>query len=65
MTLFFQASDFKLPKETICQKLWPNKPDASETLYTLMKRLKPIVEEQGELHIICDRGRSYQLQKKH
>ena len=65
MTLFFQASDFKLPKETICQKLWPNKPDASETLYTLMKRLKPIVEEQGGLHIICDRGRSYQLQKKH
>ena len=64
MTLFFQASDYKLSKETICQQLWPNKPDASETLYTLMKRLKPIVEEQGGLHILCDRGRSYQLRKK-
>lgn len=64
MLLFFAADDYRLSKHEICDVLWPRKPDASETLYTLIRRLKPIVEGTGNLKIICDRGKDYQLQIK-
>lgn len=35
-------------------------PDASETLYTLIRRVKPIVEAYG-LAIEVERGRAYRL----
>ncbi len=62
MELFVKAENRKLSKETICSRLWPKKPDASETLYTLVRRLKPIVSERCGLRIVADRGDGYRLE---
>ena len=62
LEMFFVADQHCLSKEAICERLWPRKPDASETLYTLIRRLKPIVEQQGRLKIVSERGRSYRLE---
>ena len=61
LRMFFTAKDHSLSKQEICDALWPKKPDASETLYTLIKRLKPVIEQQGGLHIDSERGRDYVL----
>lgn len=61
MEMFFRAPSHRLSKTTICNALWPKKPDASDTLYTLIRRLRPIIEEHSSLRIESDRGRSYQL----
>ena len=61
MRMFFHADNHQLSKQKICNALWPKKPDASETLYTLIRRLKPIAEEKGNLEIISERGKDYQL----
>ena len=62
LKLFFAAPNHSLSKQEICDSLWPRKPDASETLYTLVKRLKPVLEEQGGLQITSDRGKGYILE---
>lgn len=61
MELFFLAPEHRLTKEQICEVLWPKKEDASETLYTLIRRLKPVLEAQSDLRILTDRSRAYQL----
>lgn len=61
MTMFFEAKDHRLSKQAICEALWPKKEDPSETLYTMIRRVKPIIEEQGRLRIESDRGRAYYL----
>lgn len=61
MEMFFRSSSHVLTKTEICDALWPKKPDASETLYTLIKRLKPIIEEHSHLKIEADRGKAYEL----
>ena len=61
MEMFFQKNTHQLTKIEICDALWPKKPDASETLYTLIRRLKPIIEEHSDLKIESDRGKSYGL----
>lgn len=61
LVLFMQAEGHTLSKQDICNQLWPKKPDASDTLYTLIRRLKPVIEANSRLRIICDRGRSYSL----
>ena len=61
LRMFFTAKDHSLSKQEICDALWPKKPDASETLYTLIKRLKPVIEQYGGLHIDSERGRDYVL----
>lgn len=61
MELFFHADDYRLSKTEICEALWPKKDDASETLYTLVRRLKTVLETQSKLTIEADRGRSYRL----
>ena len=61
MELFINATDRKLSKAVICETLWPKKPNASETLYTLIRRLKPIVSERCGLKIVADRGDGYRL----
>ena len=62
MELFVNAAGSKLSKTTICKKLWPGKPDASETLYTLVRRMKPIVSERCGLKIVAERGDGYRLE---
>ena len=64
MEMFFRSPGHQLSKTEICDALWPKKPDASETLYALISRLKPIVEQHSELKIESDRGRAYILKMK-
>ena len=61
MELFFCSENHQLTKSEICEALWPKKPDANETLYTLIRRIKPIIEEHSNLKIESDRGKSYEL----
>ncbi len=61
MEMFFQSPAHSLTKAEICAALWPGKPDASETLYTLIKRLKPVVERHSSLRIASDRSKAYRL----
>lgn len=56
LTMFFEADSHALSKQEICDRLWPKKPDASETLYTLIRRLKQVVESQSDLRIASERG---------
>ena len=64
MEMLWQSPKHQLSKVEICDALWPKKPDASETLYTLIRRLKPIIEEHSDLKIESDRGKSYGLKIK-
>ena len=61
MEMFFRNESHLLTKTEICDTLWPKKDDANDTLYTLIRRLKPIIEEHSDLKIESDRGRSYEL----
>ena len=61
MEMLWKSPSHKLSKAEICDALWPKKEDASETLYTLIRRLKPIIEEYSDLKIESDRGKSYGL----
>ena len=62
MTMFFQSPSHSLSKAEICEALWPKKPDASDTLYTLIRRLKPVIEQHSDLKIESDRSKSYRLE---
>lgn len=64
MEMFMKTTSHSLSKQEICDRLWPKKPDASDTLYTLIKRVKPILEANSNLKIECDRGKSYTLRLK-
>ena len=61
MEMLWLSPSHQLSKAEICDALWPKKPDASETLYTLIRRLKPIIEEHSDLKIESDRGKTYGL----
>ena len=61
MEQFMTAPDHLLSQQDICDRLWPKKPDASATLYTLIRRLKPILDDATGMKIACNRGESYQL----
>ena len=61
LEMFFRSEAHQLTKTEICDGLWPKKPDASETLYTLIRRLKPVIEQHSDLKIESDRGRAYEL----
>lgn len=63
MQLFMKADRHQLSKQEICDALWPKKPDASETLYTLIRRIKPIIEKGSNLRIESERGKAYRLIK--
>ena len=64
MEMFFLSPSHSLTKTEICNALWPKKPDASETLYTLIRRLKPVIEQHSDLKIESDRSKAYQLKVK-
>ena len=61
LEMFFLSPSHSLTKVEICAALWPKKPDASETLYTLIRRLKPVIEQHSDLKIESDRGKAYEL----
>jgi len=62
LLMFFQNPRHQLTKQHICEALWPKKPDASDTLYTLIKRIKPVLETEGRLKVTSERGRDYRLE---
>ena len=64
MEMFFRSESHQLSKTEICDALWPKKDDANDTLYTLIRRLKPIIEEHSQLKIESDRGRAYELKHR-
>lgn len=64
MQLFMQNAHHQLSKQEICEALWPKKPNASETLYTLIRRIKPIIENNSNLMIESERGKAYRLTEK-
>ena len=64
MEMFFRSESHQLSKTEICDALWPKKDDANDTLYTLIRRLKPIIEAHSELKIESDRGRAYELKHR-
>ena len=61
LEMFITTDSHTLSKQEICDQLWPKKPDASDTLYTLIRRIKPIIETHSTLKIESDRGKSYSL----
>ena len=61
MEMFFHSPSHSLSKAEICDALWPKKPDASDTLYTLIRRLKPVIEQHSNLKIESDRSKAYRL----
>lgn len=61
MKMFFESESHTLSKQAICDALWPKKPDANDTLYALIRRLKPVVEAHSELRIESERGKAYAL----
>ena len=61
MRMFMYSDGHKLAKEAICKALWPKKDDAAETLYTLIRRLKPVIEENSNVRIAVERGKAYEL----
>jgi len=64
MEMFFHSPSHSLSKAEICDALWPKKPDASDTLYTLIRRLKPVIEQHSNLKIESDRSKAYRLTVK-
>lgn len=60
LQMFFTAGGHRLAKQQICDELWPKKPDASDTLYTLVRRIKPLLADKG-LTIRTSRGKDYSL----
>ena len=61
MEMLWQSPSHQLSKTAICDALWPKKENANDTLYTLIRRLKPILEKHSDLKIEVDRGKSYRL----
>ena len=61
MKMLMESADKKVSVDDICRKLWPGKENAKETLYTLVRRLKPIVESNTNLKIVADKGGYYRL----
>lgn len=64
MKMFLTSPTHTLSKEDICDALWPKKDDANDTLYTLIRRLKPIIEDNTNLIITSDRSKGYILKIK-
>ncbi len=64
MEMFFHSPSHCLSKAEICDALWPKKPDANDTLYTLIRRLKPVIEQHSNLKIESDRSKAYRLTMK-
>lgn len=64
MEMFYLSSSHILARTDICEALWPGKENADETLNTLIRRLRPLIEDNSNLKITTDRGRAYQLEIK-
>lgn len=64
MQMFLADNGRSLSKQAICDAFWPKKDDPSETLYTLIRRLKTAIEQHTNLSIVSERGSHYRLKEK-
>ena len=64
MEMFLKAPDHRLTKREICDALWPNKENAPESLYTLIRRFKNVLAESAVWEIVSERGKWYELKRK-
>ncbi len=64
LDLLLASPTHELTKQEICDALWPRKDNASETLYTLIHRIKPVLDQHTGFRIVSNRGRSYRLEQK-
>lgn len=64
LLMLWQAPSRSVSKEDLCAALWPKKEDANDTLYTLVRRLKPVLENVSTLRIVARRGQSYALETR-
>lgn len=62
MEMFFLAPAHILTRAEICEVLWPGKINVDETLNTLVRRLRGLIETKTNLKITTDRGRAYILE---
>lgn len=62
MEMFFLSPTRILTRAEICEVFWPGKINADETLNTLVRRLRGLIESQTNLKITTDRGRAYILE---
>lgn len=62
MEMFFLSPTHILTRTEICEVFWPGKINADETLNTLVRRLRGLIESQTNLKITTDRGRAYILE---
>ncbi|WP_283388958.1 helix-turn-helix domain-containing protein [Barnesiella viscericola] len=64
MKMFIIAKNHRLSVEEICHSLWPGKEDARDTLYTLVRRIKPVLERACNVKIEAEKGHFYVLKTK-
>lgn len=64
MRLLMTSEGKRVSVDELCASLWPKKENARETLYTLVRRLKPIVESNSHLRIVAERGGYYALRTR-
>ena len=51
-------------QQQLMEMFFRSESHANDTLYTLIRRLKPIIEAHSNLMIESDRGRAYELKVK-
>ena len=61
VTLFLSKPDYQVSTAEICETLWPKKDNAKDTLYTLIRRIKPVLEDQANIKIVSEKGGYYRL----
>lgn len=61
MKMLMASENKKVSVDEICDKLWPGKDNAKESMYTLVRRLKPIVESNSNVKIVTDKNGHYAL----
>lgn len=61
MRMLMTSEDKRVSVDELCASLWPKKENARETLYTLVRRLKPILERHSNLRLVAEKGGYYAL----
>lgn len=64
MKMLMASESKRLSVDEICHSLWHGKDNAKESLYTLVHRLKPIVESNSNVKIVAEKGGYYVLSIK-
>lgn len=64
MKMLITTKNHRLSIKEICHCLWPGKEDARDTLYTLVHRLKPILEKVSDVKIETVNGHFYILKTR-